>query len=144
MTTVYDVPPDALIKKLAAKLKKNKAITIPPWGKYVKTGVNREMPPVDEDWWFVRCSSILRRVYIDGPVGTARLGTFYGGRHRRGLKTEHLKKGSGSVIRKALQQLENAGYVKKVNKGRLISPKGRSLVDNTAFEVEKELETSES
>ena len=40
MTTVYDVPPDALIKKLVGKLKKNKAITVPTWGKYVKTGVN--------------------------------------------------------------------------------------------------------
>ena len=143
MTTVYDVPPDALIKKVAEKLKQNKAIALPEWGDYVKTGVNRELPPVDEDWWFIRCSSILRRIYIDGPVGTSRLATFYGGRHRRGVKTEHLKKGSGSIIRKALQQLEAAGYVKKSEKGRIISPKGRSLLDNAAFEVEKELELSQ-
>ncbi|OFV68129.1 30S ribosomal protein S19e [Methanosarcinales archaeon] len=140
MTTVYDVPPDALIKTLAEKLKQNKAIAIPSWANYVKTGVSREIPPVDEDWWFIRCSSILRRIYIDGPVGVERLATFYGGRHRRGVKTEHLKKGSGSVIRKALQQLERAGYVTKASKGRQITPKGKSLLDNTAFELKKEIE----
>ncbi len=144
MTTVYDVPPDALIKNLAEKLKQNKAITTPPWAKNVKTGVNREMPPLDEDWWFVRCSSILRRIYIDGPVGTSRLATFYGGKNRRGIRTEHLKKGSGSIIRNALQQLEVAGYVKKASHGRLLSPKGRSLVDNVAFDVEQNLKPSES
>ena len=53
----------------------------------------------------------MRRIYIDGPVGTEKLRTFYGGRKRRGTKPARFGKGSGSVIGKLLQQLEAAGFV---------------------------------
>ena len=91
------------------------------------------------DWWYVRCASILRRVYIDGPVGISRIRSFYGGRHRNGVTPVHFSKGSGSVAREALQQLEKAGFVKAQKSGRIISPQGRSFLDNTANEVKAEV-----
>ena len=68
MTTVYDVPADELIKLTAEKLKEM-GLQPPEFTKFVKTGVHKEKPPEDEDWWYIRCASVLRRIYIDGPVG---------------------------------------------------------------------------
>jgi small subunit ribosomal protein S19e len=134
MTTVYDVPADALIKELAERLKVNEHISPPDWVIYARSGVGKELL-LEEGWWFTRCASLLRRIYIDGPVGVARLRTYYGHRQRRGVKKERSVKGSGSIIREALRQLENAGYIKKIGEGRMISPKGQSLLDNTAYNV---------
>ena len=81
----------------------------------------------------------MRRIYIDGPVGVSRLRSFYGGRHRNGVKPHHFSKGSGSVAREALQQLEKAGFVKAQKTGRTVSPQGQSFLDNAANDVKTEL-----
>jgi len=139
MTTVYDVPADELVRAVAEKLKKMRAIAMPRWCVHVKTGVAKELPPMQKDWWYIRCASILRQIYINGPVGVSRLRTRYGGRQRRGVKREHFRKGSGKIIRVALTQLEDAGLVVKTKEARKISPKGQSLLDNTAHEVRMRL-----
>jgi small subunit ribosomal protein S19e len=108
----------------------------------VKTGVHKEMPPENPDWWFVRCASILRRVYIDGPVGVSRLRTFYGGKQRRPVATGAFAKGSGSIVREALQQLEKAGYVKKMKTGRQITKEGQSFLDDMAHGIKSKLQES--
>ncbi|MHC1610898.1 MAG: 30S ribosomal protein S19e [Candidatus Methanospirareceae archaeon] len=135
MTTVYDVPPDKLVKMVGGKLKENKVISPPRWSVHVKRGANKELPPEDEDWWWVRCASVLRQIYLHGPVGVARLCTRYGGRVSRGVKKERFREASGKIIREVLSQLERAGYVKKTRRGRKISPEGQKLLDNTAHEL---------
>lgn len=141
MTTAYDVPADALIKKIAEKLKQDKTFTPPEWARFVKTSLHSENPPMDPDWWYTRCASILRKVYIRKSIGIERLRAEYGGKKDKGSKPYRAVKGSGSIVRKALQQLEEAGYVTKIKgKGRVITPKGQSFVDNTAHEVKLELE----
>jgi len=135
MTTVYDVPPDKLVKMAGGKLKKNKAISMPKWGLDVKKGPNKELPPHDEDWWWVRCASVLRQIYLHGPVGVARLRTYYGGRVNRGVKKGRFREASGKIIREVLSQLERAGYVTKTKRGRKISPEGQKFLDNTAHEL---------
>jgi small subunit ribosomal protein S19e len=139
LTTVYDVPAEMLINNVAQKLKNDQKVAPPEWARSVKTGVHKELSPDNPDWWFVRCASVLRRIYIDGPVGISRIRSFYGGRHRNGVVGVHFSKGSGSIAREALQQLEKSGFVKTQKKGRIISPQGRSLLDNTANEVKTEL-----
>jgi small subunit ribosomal protein S19e len=141
MVTALEVPPDLLIRRVAEKLKQMPQIKPPVWAYYVKTGVHKERPPQDPDWWYYRAASILRKLYKRGtPVGVERLRTAYGGRMNRGVAPEHFAKGSGSIIRRILQQLERAGLVVRVRgKGRTLSPKGRSLLDNTAYEIMREL-----
>ena len=139
MTTVYDVPAEMLINSVAQKLKSDKNVQAPEWAKFAKTGAHKELSPDNADWWFVRCASILRRIYMDGPVGISRLRSFYGGRHRNGSVPVHFSKGSGSIAREALQQLEKAGFIKAQKTGRIISPQGRSFLDNMANEVKIEL-----
>ncbi|HIQ24092.1 MAG TPA: 30S ribosomal protein S19e [Pyrodictium delaneyi] len=141
MVTALEVPADLLIERVAQKLKQMPQIRPPAWAYYVKTGVHKERPPEDPEWWYYRAASILRKLYKRGtPVGIERLRTAYGGRVNRGVAPEHFVKGSGSIVRKILQQLERAGLVVKVRgKGRTLSPRGRSLLDNTAYEIMKEL-----
>jgi small subunit ribosomal protein S19e len=139
MTTVYDIPAEILIKHIAVKLKEEKIVEPPKWALYVKTGIHKELSPVNDDWWYTRCASTIRRIYIGGPVGVSRLKSFYGGKHRRGAKPAVHAKGSGSIIRTALHQLEKAGLVNTIKKGRVISGKGQAFLDNTAHEAKSEL-----
>ncbi len=135
MTTVFDVPADLLIEKVAEEFKNNDKINSPAWSNFVKTGVHKERKPERDDWWFVRTASIIRRVYMDGPVGVMSLRTFYGGKKDRGVRPEVFRKGSGSIIRTALHQLEDAGYVEKVEGGRVVTPQGRSFLDKISGEI---------
>jgi small subunit ribosomal protein S19e len=135
MTTVYDVPADHIIRRTAEELKKRKEVTPPAWAAFAKTGVHKEMPPEDPDWWFIRAAAVLRRVYVDGPLGVERMRSFYGGNKNRGSKPNAFRKGSGSVLRKALQQLEAAGLIIHDKTGRRVSPAGMSFLDNLSQEV---------
>ncbi len=131
--TVYDVDAQKLIKKTAEELKKINEISPPLWSKYAKSGTNKERPPQDNDFWYVRSASILRKIYMMGPIGVEKLRTKYGGLKDRGYKPEHFYKGSGSIIRKSLQQLEKAGFIqqtiKKGYRGRIVTPKGKKFLD---------------
>ncbi len=139
MTTVYDVPADLLISAIAKDLNENKSINSPEWAKFVKTGVHKERRPEDADWWYTRCASILRKVYIDGPVGLNSLRSYYGGKKDRGSEPEKFRKGSGSIIRTALHQLEDAGFIAKIKEGRIITPEGKSFVDKASNIVKEEI-----
>jgi small subunit ribosomal protein S19e len=142
MSTVYDVPAWELIQEVAEILKSDHPeVTPPPGSQFWKTGVHKEKAPERPDWWYIRCASILRKVYLTGPVGVSRLRTVYGGRKRRKVALARSVKGSGSIIRKAFQQLEKAGLVERVErKGRRISSEGRSLLDRAAHKVYIKLE----
>jgi small subunit ribosomal protein S19e len=139
MSTVYDVPADLLINHVAKELTNEKKVSAPEWANYVKTGVHKERRPENQDWWYVRSAALLRRVYMDGPVGVNSLRTQYGGKKDRGSSPEKFRRGSGAIIRGALHQLEAAGFIAKVNGGRTITPKGRSFMDNASVVVKKEI-----
>lgn len=136
MTTVYDVPANSLIEKMAVKLKEKEEFKPPEWSIYVKTGVHKEKAPIQKDWWYTRVAAVFRKVSIEGPIGTSRLSAFYGGAQDRGSKRYKARRGSGSITRHALKQLEASGFVKTIKgKGRCITPIGQSFLDNTAYEI---------
>ncbi|MGC9051278.1 30S ribosomal protein S19e [Pyrobaculum sp.] len=142
MPSVKDVPADQLISELARYIKENVPQVKPPvWAPFVKTGANKERPPMSADWWYVRAASLMRKLYIHGPVGVGSLRTAYGYRAKIGDKTrpERARKAGGAVIRKILQQLEQAGLVAKTKKGRVLTPEGRSLVDRLVTKIAKDL-----
>ena len=142
MPTPYDVPAPVLIERLARYLKEEvDAIVPPPWATMVKTGSHAQRPPQNPDWWFTRCASLLRKVYMKGPVGIERLRSEYGGRIDRGARPEHARKGGGAIIRKALQQLQAAGLVEPLrNRGRVVTSEGRRLLDKLSTEIKENLE----
>jgi len=139
MTTMYDAESQDLILKAAEELKKVPDVKPPQWAPFVKTGMHKQRPPVNSDWWYIRVASVLRTVYRLGPVGTQKLRTKYGGKKNNGVKQEHFYKGSGNILRKSLQQLEKAGFVKQaekgIHKGRVVTPKGRAFLDKIATQL---------
>ena len=140
MPTVYDIPANILIRRLAQDLKSREEIAPPDWMQFVKTGAHKERAPDDPDFWFVRCASILRKVYLNGPIGTEKLRINYGGRKRRGVKPNKFQKGSGAIVRTALQQLERAGFImKRGTKGRDMTDIGRSYMDKLSSALKTEL-----
>jgi len=139
LATVYDVPANRLIEKIAEYLLENVEEVKPPnWAKFVKTGSHKQRPPDRDDWWYIRCASLLRKLYVKGPIGLSRLRKEYGGRKTGKMRPEHSRRAGGAIIRKALQQLEKAGLVKTISRrGRVLTDEGRSLLDRLAFEVKK-------
>jgi len=134
MTTVYDVKAEPLIKETAKKLEEE--FEAPGWTKYAKTGVHKERPPQQDNWYHIRSAAILRKIRMEGPLGVSRLRTIYGGRKNHGHAPEHHGKASGKVIRTALQNLEEAGLVEeKEGEGRKITDKGKSLLDKKADKI---------
>jgi len=139
VVTVRDVDAQKLVRAVKEELKSVKELQPPAWSMFAKSGVSRQRPPEQPDFWYVRGASVLRRIYLDGPVGVEKLRTFYGGRKRRLTRPARFRRGSGSVVRKLLQQLEAAGFVEKEKNGngRKITPKGKKFLDNIANKVAK-------
>jgi small subunit ribosomal protein S19e len=141
LVTPNDVPVSKFIDRLTKYLKENvDAVTPPVWASIVKTGSHVEQQPQNPNWWYVRCASLLRKIYVHGPIGLEKLRSDYGGRKSTGVKPHHASKSGGSVIRKALQQLETSGYIETVkSRGRRVTPAGRKLLKEVAEEVGKEM-----
>lgn len=124
----------------AKELRSVKEVSPPDWSRFAKTGSHNKFPPSDDDWWYSRTASVLRRLYLDAPVGVERLRTYYGGRKERGHKPERFRKSGGNHIRKILQQLEAAGLVQKNEqgkKGRVLTAKGKEFVKKVFSGVNK-------
>lgn len=141
MAKVYDVPADVLIDRLSGILK-NEDIQAPTWTPFVKTGAHTQRPPHDKDWWYTRCASLLRKIYLHGPIGINELRKEYGGarKPRYGYgATTHID-ASGAIIRNALHGLEKLGYVEKAEKkGRVISKQGMQKLDKLSTEILNEI-----
>jgi small subunit ribosomal protein S19e len=141
LITPYDVPASKLIEKLAKYLRENvDAVTPPAWASVAKTGSHAEKQPQNPDWWYIRCASILRKIYVHGPIGLEKLRADYGGAKSSRCTPGHAVKAGGSVIRKALQQLETAGFIEKsAPHGRKVTKEGRKLLQELAEALSKEL-----
>ncbi len=141
MATIYDVELEKFQEKLVEELKKIKEITMPDWARFVKTGTSRERTPSQKDWWYLRAASVLRQVYVKGPIGVNKLRQHYGGKKNRGDLPEKFYKASGKIIRTILQQLEAAGFTEKkskgIHKGRIVTNKGKSFMDKLASSLTK-------
>jgi len=138
MAVVHDVPATVFVIKAGQKLKETGKVQAPEWAADVKTGTHRQYPPLQQDWYYTRCGSILRKIYMDGPVGVQRLRSLYGGKKNRGVRPDRHERSGGSIIRDALQQLEKAGFVKTIKGGRVLTPAGLAFLDKVATDMVKE------
>ena len=143
MAKVYDVPAYDFISKLSEILK-TEDIPAPSWIPFVKTGAHAIKPPQNSEWWHVRCASILRKIYLNGPISVNRLRSIYGGGKAVGYGAAHHKNASGAVIRNAIHGLEKLGYVQKAEKkGRMVTKQGMQKLDKLATEILSEMISKE-
>ena len=139
MPTVYDVPADKLIGRLADHLKRVSQLQPAVWAAYAKTGSQAERAPQSKDWWYFRAASILRKLYLHGPQGVNDLRIEYGGLIAVGYTLAHHRDAGSSNIRKIIAQLQAAGLVQKTTKGRVVSAEGRRMLDKLSTEIFKEM-----
>lgn len=157
MTTFRDIPADMLLPVLADRLADMDGISAPEWANHVKTGIHRERPPSDDNWWMMRSAAVLRKVARHGPIGTTHLAQAFGGKVNRNSAPNRAGQASRKVVRTCLIQLEDCGLVEKVvNKevkniddetqviysGRVITPAGHKLLDDVAREMRSQAEES--
>ena len=154
MTTFYDVPAELLNPALADKLSGMDGISRPQWADYVKTGIHRERPPTQSNWWEMRCAALLRKVGREGPIGVNSLAQAFGGKKDNGSNPHTPAMASRNIIRTALQQLSNAGLIamketktvqsvdgdQKLYSGRIITSAGHKLLDEVAHSVREAAE----
>ncbi len=138
MSNILEADGSKLIYKTAEKLKESGSVKRPEYVLYVKSGAGRERVPSNTDFWFMRCASILRQTYLNGPIGISKLRSRYSNRKRHVVHRHHNMRAGGSIIKDAFDALESAGYIKKTKSGRELTPKGRSFLDKTAGEIIKE------
>jgi small subunit ribosomal protein S19e len=141
LTTPHDVPASLFIERVAKYLKENVEQVQPPaWAAVAKTGSHTEKQPQDPAWWYTRSASVLRKVYVHGPIGLEKLRSDYGGRKGFRVSPNHASKAGGSNIRKILQQLESAGFIQITRpQGRIMAPKGRKILQEISQDLQKEV-----
>merc|ERR1711864_7950 len=117
-------------------LKKSGKMKTPEWVDLVKTNNRKELAPYDEDWFYVRCASMARHMYIRSPVGVNTVRKIYGIRSNNGSSPSHWAAGNGGVARKALQALEGLKLAEKdPNGGRRLTSQGRRDLDRIAAQI---------
>jgi len=137
--TVKDVPADEFIKAAAEFLKRQPKFDVPKYHDIVKTSVIKEFAPYDEDWFYIRSASVLRKVYLRKGTGVGALKKWYGGSDgtHRGTKKAHFGTASGAIIRKAMLELEKLEMMEHCdNGGRVITSKGRAEMDRIAGNID--------
>ncbi|AAT42788.1 30S ribosomal protein S19e [Picrophilus oshimae] len=138
MVDVKKVPADLLINDVASKLK-SMNIEQPEWVSYLKDGMGKQKSWDQEDWYYTRLASMMRKLYLYGNLGIMHMSEEYGGKVDRGTKRYHPAAGSRYIVRQLFKKLEELGLVKKEKTGRVLSPQGRSMLDKSAAEVLKKL-----
>ncbi len=137
MVNVHDVPSGRLIAALAEQVKELPGMEAPDWARFVKTGSHAERPPQQSGWWFVRAASLMRKLYLHGPIGLGDLERAYGGSKAVAYFPKHHRDAGGSSIRKILKQLEQAELVAKTPRGRILTSKGTAMLDRLSRELFK-------
>ena len=136
--TIFEINAQEYNLKLAEALKQIPEFKIPEWAQFVKSGVAKERPIDDEDFWYKRTASILRQIYKRKSMGTSRLKTKYGSKKNRGMKPSRFRKASGKIIRTILQQCDAAGFteiqkavrgVRSKKSGRILTKKGKDFLE---------------
>ena len=125
------------MKRYATHLKKQGKISLPELVDLMKTSVSRELAPYDEDWYFIRCASLARRLYVRQGTGVGAFSKVYGAKKRRGTLPGHFCRSSRGVIRGCLKQLQKIGVLEAMPEGkkggRRLTKQGQQDCDRIAL-----------
>ena len=92
------------------------------------------------DRWYIRCASILRKIYLNNPITINELRSKYGAGKAVGYGRARHRYAGGAIIRNAIHGLEKLGYVQKIEKkGRILTKQGTQKLDRLATEILSEL-----
>ena len=152
LITVKDVPASEFITAYAEHLKKTQKVLPMKNSHFIKTGHYKKVSPYNEDWFYMRAATLARMVYLRPEIGISTLRNVFGGRENNGNANYHHALASGKVLRYALQQLEDANVLMRLNDQRnknnqtlpdkkskllprVITPEGQKEVNEIAKQV---------
>ncbi|KAF8820052.1 ribosomal protein RPS19 [Cardiosporidium cionae] len=131
--TVKDVGAENFIAEYSKHLKNSGKFEYPSWADYVKTGVAKELAPLDSDWIYVRAAAIIRHLYIRPDTGVGAFRKVFSSKQRRGAAPSHSRKASGKIVRYILKQFKVLSYVEESKKGGFrLTKEGRRELDTVA------------
>jgi len=138
---VKTVPSDVFIQAYADHLRKAGELELPKWVEDVKTAKRRQMPPMDENWFYTRVASVARQMYIKPKgLGVGTLVRFYGGRTRGHHSKKHFSKSSRGIVRCAMQELVRLDLAEEIDEDDIImkrlTSKGVKDMDTVANECD--------
>ncbi|XP_037955813.1 40S ribosomal protein S19-like [Teleopsis dalmanni] len=106
---------------LTINLKKSKKLKMPADAILFKAGKCKKLIPINADWFYLRCASILRRMYKRGPIGIGKLREMYGGRRRRAFRPRYFSIVADGLLIVVLKALSQAKMIKFVPGGRTLT-----------------------
>ena len=136
-SNVREVPAQLFVETLAKHLEKTGLIKAPEWSDLVKTASFKEMPPNNNNWFYIRAASIARQVYLNPHTSVESLRNRYGGKVDYGHCPSHHGKCSGKVIRSCLAQLKKIEWIQETDEGCVITKKGQKQLDVLSQEIAK-------
>ena len=96
--TVKDVSATRFINAFAKHMKRQGKFEMPKWADVAKTAVCKNLPPLNDDWLYIRTASVARHIYNRKGSGVGSFRHIYGGQLRRGTLTNHQVPGSGKIV----------------------------------------------
>ena len=70
MVSINNMKPNEAVKRVSEGLEGS--VEAPEWTKFVKTGHGKRNRPEQKNWYVTRVASILRKISINGPIGTSK------------------------------------------------------------------------
>ncbi|KAG0420629.1 40S ribosomal protein S19 [Dictyocoela roeselum] len=131
---VFEVKHENFISEVAKYLKENNCLTLPPNHEFMKTCHGKENSPLQDDWYYTRAGSTFRQLIVheikkNRPMTVARLASIYGCAKDRGSRPSKHVPATKSIIRNILRNLEALGWVKKADKGRVVTEAGKEIAE---------------
>lgn len=124
------VCPTILTAAIAERLQ-NMPTTLSP----LKLSAGNETLPVNPAYTLrLRAASILRRI-VERPLSVLKLTKAYGRKKNRGSQPARPFEGTGAVIRRLVQALQQRGYVATCRKGRYATSRAKTLIQLALDEI---------
>ncbi len=114
--SLYDVPQQELVERVAVALQKVEQIKPPEWALFAKISSQNEKPPVRSDWWYVRAASVLRRIALLGPVGVSKLSIKFGGKKIEVTRHPDLRLQEEIIFAKFFNNLKKLDFASRIKK----------------------------
>ena len=134
--TIRDVRASRWVRAMAAHFKQEGKLFVPNCTELVKTSHGRERAPQNADWYYIRCASVLRSIYLRPGTGYGGLSKRYGIKKNRGSQPEITSRASRGLLHWCCKSLEGLKLIAKGKEsGRVVTKDGRKKADTIAFNV---------